>query len=353
MYRVHEFAELAGVTVKALQHYDRLGLLKPARTDSGHRVYVTRDLERLEQIMALKFLGLSLKQIRQVLERDAVPLAEALRLQRQVLEDQRRRLDRAIKAIADVEADIEDGLPSNSAILKQLIEVIGMPDDIDVMKKYYSDEAWNRWRFHYEHDPSPEVRDMLREGRELLGTDPGSDRAQALLKRWGVYWLTKTHRDPEIMEGMMRAWHDRDNWPAALRERVLSAETEPIMHFLGEVAWERMATSCEHGSSRFSVPHRGRESRIAFFREVSRALDEAPTSETARELAQRWDALVESEAAGDPETKARLLASWRSRSQWPPMMRTWIAGLCMMSEQRWLAACSFLERAAADQSVNA
>ena len=50
-YRIHEFAELAGVTVKALHHYDRLGLLKPRRTDSGYRLYDERDLERLEQIV--------------------------------------------------------------------------------------------------------------------------------------------------------------------------------------------------------------------------------------------------------------------------------------------------------------
>jgi DNA-binding transcriptional MerR regulator len=45
---VHEFAELAGVTVKALHHYDRLGLLKPRRNDAGYRVYSPADLERLE-----------------------------------------------------------------------------------------------------------------------------------------------------------------------------------------------------------------------------------------------------------------------------------------------------------------
>ena len=60
-YQIQEFAELTGVTVKALHHYDRLGLLKPQRAYSGYRLYVERDLERLEQIVALKFLGFPLK----------------------------------------------------------------------------------------------------------------------------------------------------------------------------------------------------------------------------------------------------------------------------------------------------
>ena len=52
LYHVREFAQLAGVTVRALHHYDRLGLLRPSRTETGYRLYYLRDLERLEQIVA-------------------------------------------------------------------------------------------------------------------------------------------------------------------------------------------------------------------------------------------------------------------------------------------------------------
>src|SRR5437868_3292014 len=85
-YRIHEFSKRAGVTVKALRHYDRLGLLKPRRTDAGYRLYGERDLQRLEQIVALKLLGIPLKQIKAMLERPFDALPEALRLQRMVLE---------------------------------------------------------------------------------------------------------------------------------------------------------------------------------------------------------------------------------------------------------------------------
>ena len=63
-YRAREFARLAGVTVRALHHYDRLGLLKPQRTQAGYRVYSEEDLKALEQIVALKFIGLPLKKIK-------------------------------------------------------------------------------------------------------------------------------------------------------------------------------------------------------------------------------------------------------------------------------------------------
>ena len=54
LYRVHELAERADVTVKTLHHYDRIGLLKPRRTDAGYRLYALDDLARLEHIAALK-----------------------------------------------------------------------------------------------------------------------------------------------------------------------------------------------------------------------------------------------------------------------------------------------------------
>lgn len=98
LYKVHDSAALAGITVKALHHYDRLGLLRPQRTDAGYRVYTLRDLDRLEQIVALKFIGIPLKQIKSLLHRETLAVAQALRLQRRELEQKRRLIDRAIEA---------------------------------------------------------------------------------------------------------------------------------------------------------------------------------------------------------------------------------------------------------------
>src|ERR1700750_3222254 len=100
-YRVQEFSRLTGATVRALHHYDRLSLLRPQRTDAGYRLYSASDLQRLERIVALKFLGLPLKQIKTVLDRDARSFPDVLRAQRRALEEKRRRLDLAIGAIRD------------------------------------------------------------------------------------------------------------------------------------------------------------------------------------------------------------------------------------------------------------
>ena len=60
-YRIGELARAAGVTVRALHHYDSLGLLVPSeRTGAGHRLYSADDVERLYRLLALRGVGLPL-----------------------------------------------------------------------------------------------------------------------------------------------------------------------------------------------------------------------------------------------------------------------------------------------------
>ena len=63
VYRIGEFARIARVSPKALRLYDRLGLLAPVRAENGYRFYLPKQLGRLNRILALKDLGLSLEEI--------------------------------------------------------------------------------------------------------------------------------------------------------------------------------------------------------------------------------------------------------------------------------------------------
>ena len=104
VFQAREFADLTGVTVRTLHHYDRLGLLKPSRyTRAGYRLYCERDFARLEQIVTLKFIGFSLKEIKNILNHSSSDLATALRQQREAIEEKRSRLELAIQAIQRAE----------------------------------------------------------------------------------------------------------------------------------------------------------------------------------------------------------------------------------------------------------
>lgn len=239
LYRVQEFAALAGVTVRALHHYDRLGLLKPVRTEAGYRLYGLRDFERLEQIVALKFLGIPLKQIGTLFHRKAPALPEALRMQRRVLEEKRRLLDSAINAIREAEQATRPGERPDSAVLKKIIEVIEMQDNMDWSKKYYSEEAQAKievrkqlWSPENQERWSREWSELFRDVEAALGEDPASAKAQGLAARWKKLVEGFTGGDLQITVGLSKLHQDRANWPANMQQRMQPFSNKNVWEFI-------------------------------------------------------------------------------------------------------------------------
>src|ERR1039457_5219048 len=226
MYRTRHFAELAGVTVRTLHYYDRRGLLKPHRTAAGCRVYQTRDLERLEQIIALKFLGLPLRRIGLLLERATLALPDALPMQRTVLEEKRRLLDRAIAAIQEAEVSIRGNAPADTGVLKKIIEAIEMQNNTDWMAKYQTPEAKAKiearkgeWTPEMQEQVSAQWRELFADVEAALGEDPASERVQALAARWTALVEGFTKRDQDLTRSAANAWNDYGNWPAEAKQQ--------------------------------------------------------------------------------------------------------------------------------------
>ena len=224
LYQVHEFAELAGVTVRALHHYDRLGLLKPSRRSAtGYRLYGNRDLVRLEQIVVLKFLGLPLKQIRELLKNDT-GLTQSLRRQRHVLSDKRRHLDSAIHAIETAERSLNPKQEPDWNLFKKIIKEIEMQNDSEWTKKYYSagaqakvEERKKLWSPELQERVSRQWSELFADIEAALNEDPASPKAQALAARWRELLAGFTGADPEIQRGLNQMWADQPNWPEPQR----------------------------------------------------------------------------------------------------------------------------------------
>ena len=356
-YRIHEFAELAGVTVKALHHYDRVGLLTPRRTESGYRLYDERDLERLEQIVALKFLGFPLKQIRAVLSRTALELPAALRIQRQAIEEKQVLLARAARAIRAAEESIAAGPDAAPAALRKIMEVIAMQNDVELMKKYYSEEAWERHRHYYENGPAPEWVELYRDANALLGSDPASDAAQALAGRFLKLSVRAWTGDPAVQTDSPTAWVDRANWPAAMKQRLAEYNREEVAPFIqkiamcarkkyfSEAAWERFVELRDRRIADPAARSAMWQARIDLFRDLERALGGDPAGELAQDLVQRWLAQLEAESGGDSEVKAGLLKSWQERRNWSAVVRWHMEGMAMMDSEHFDRAADFLEQA--------
>lgn len=221
MFQASEFARAAGVTVRTLHHYDRTGLLKPSRRNaSGYRLYGEQDFARLQQIATLKFIGLPLKQIKTLLDRGALDLAATLRLQREVLGERRRQLDAALAAIDRAErsggADWE--------ALRKIIEVIDMENNMEWMKKYYTDEQLA----DLGRRGTPEVlergqrdwAELIREVEEAVaaGEDPSGERARELAARWEGLIEQFTGGDAGIRENLAKLYADQSQWPQTFKK---------------------------------------------------------------------------------------------------------------------------------------
>ncbi len=98
-YTVGRLAKLAGVTTRALRHYERIGLLKPEKNASGYRLYNTVQVDRLQQILFYREMGVALEPIKRLLDAPEDAQTEALEAHLRVLSAKRQRMDALIDTV--------------------------------------------------------------------------------------------------------------------------------------------------------------------------------------------------------------------------------------------------------------
>ncbi|MDP2622897.1 MAG: MerR family transcriptional regulator [Actinomycetota bacterium] len=135
---VGEISRLAGVTIRALHHYDAIGLVVPTeRTEAGYRLYGDREVARLQEVLFFRELGFGLDEIKEIVERPEYDRTSALARQRELLEAKGERLLRMIDAV-DAAVDAERrGIRMNK---EEMLEVFG---DFDPAE--YVEEVRKRW----------------------------------------------------------------------------------------------------------------------------------------------------------------------------------------------------------------
>ncbi|ARF13069.1 MerR family transcriptional regulator [Sporosarcina ureae] len=98
--KVKEVADLVGISVRTLHHYDEIGLLIPEETtDAGYRIYSDENLETLQQILFFRELGFPLKKIKEIIDSPSFDQQEALEMQHRMLLKEKNRLEQMIGTI--------------------------------------------------------------------------------------------------------------------------------------------------------------------------------------------------------------------------------------------------------------
>lgn len=272
IYGVAEFAALAGVTPRALRYYDRLGLLKPKRSRSGYRVYSEGDLEALEEIVALKFIGVPLKEIAAIRRRVRGPFALVLHAQRETLEAKRRGITRAISAIAAAEAALQSGTAIDAQLFRQIIEVMHMDAQHEESITTYIGKL--KAKASHLAAMTAEERVTLREQwstlvadvKAAIDEDPAGPKAQHLLDRWLslLQALTGTGIAPGTVPG---AGTGAAVAPGAASGSAAEITSYPAPPALQDALWSRRAEWMPADAARESADVTSADDAIARIRE--------------------------------------------------------------------------------------
>ena len=214
-----------GLTSRALRFYEARGLLAPLRTHSGRRLYGAAELERINQIVALKRAGLSLAQIQRLTARAPLDLARLIEAQLRSLAERQTEIAEARSLLLAVKSRIDRGEPVDAATFCSLIKhgdtMMEHENWKKVADRYFSPEEQARWAETMKSGPadfdqeaySRSWSDLSARIAAALPLDPAGPEARAFYDEWQALLAPFTAvATPEMMQGASDLYSRMDEW---------------------------------------------------------------------------------------------------------------------------------------------
>ena len=215
-WRIGELARASGLTVRALHHYDQIGLLCPSlRTDGGHRLYTEQEAARLYEIVALRGLGLQLEQVRELLTTDLDPralLGEQLRTLTVQLKAGARLRKRLTVLLAALDTPNQPtandllGLVQQTVAVERLAAEYLSPDQMERLGRRHSELG----------GPATALikNELPRLYRQALaefdaGTDPADPVVRAIAEQIDEVSAVLSGGDDKVTGSVRRMWAER------------------------------------------------------------------------------------------------------------------------------------------------
>ncbi|MGM0875249.1 MAG: MerR family transcriptional regulator [Bacillota bacterium] len=227
-YTVQKLGKLAGVSTRTLRYYDEIGILKPARINSsGYRIYGQSEVDRLQQILFYRELGVSLESIKNIVTAPSFDGTNALKEHREKLLAKREQLDMLIANVDKTLAVSEGRMTMNN---KEKFE--GFKQKlIDDNEKKYGEEIRAKYGDEQVDKSNNKIKDMTEQqyaeveklGADVIDTlneafatgDPAGELAQKaadLHRRWlSFYWDSYTK---EAHAGVAQMYVDDERFTA-------------------------------------------------------------------------------------------------------------------------------------------
>jgi DNA-binding transcriptional MerR regulator len=188
-------AELTGISIRTLHHYDHIGLVVPSvRTAAGYRGYTDADVERLHLVLVYRAVGLRLDEIRSLLDDPNVDVVAHLQRQHRLLLEQSERLQHTIKAVEELMNAHHDGIQLSAEEQIEIFGTTAFGDDYaaEAQQRWGDTDAWKQSQQRVSQLSKQDWIDIKAEGDALLadlatakraGVKPGSPEADELAAR--------------------------------------------------------------------------------------------------------------------------------------------------------------------------
>lgn len=190
MMTVNEVSKLAGVSIRTLQYYDKIGLLKPARyTESGYRLYDDTGLERLQQILLFRELEFPLKEIKEIITGSNFDKVKALDQQIELLALKKEHLENLIdfaRKLKTKGADIMDFSAYDTSKIDEYAKKAKEEWGDTPQYKEYEKKSASRSK-EDEANMMKGLLNVFAEFGKIKDTDPSSDEAKALARKLQDY----------------------------------------------------------------------------------------------------------------------------------------------------------------------
>lgn len=219
-YRIKEVADMVGISVRTLHHYDAIGILKPENvTESGYRLYTERDFERLQQILFFKELDFKLQEIKEVLDNPDFDRKDALKIHKELLIEKRKRLEKIIESIDITMDSIEGGIEMSK---KEMFDVFDM-GEIEKHREKYAKEARDKYGNSEAYKESEkrtskyskeDWKKISEDGNEIflelsnvMDREVGDSKVQEIVEKWRNH-ISKNFYNctPEIFSGLAQMY---------------------------------------------------------------------------------------------------------------------------------------------------
>lgn len=181
MKTVKEISRLTGVSVRTLHYYDEIDLLKPTQiTDAGYRLYDDTALERLHSILLFRELQFPLKEIKAILDSPDFDTKTALNQQIELLELQKKRLDKIISSAREILTKGVNNMSFSSFDKTELEQFTA-----EAKEKWGHTDAYKEYEQKYSDsvDKTDEFMQIFVEIGKVKHLSPDCEEAQRLIKK--------------------------------------------------------------------------------------------------------------------------------------------------------------------------